>query len=350
MRRSLPLPLLVAWLALAGPVLAHGEAPGAPSWPGVLLAWSVDPLPLIGIGVAALAYLRAVRVVNARHPRNPVPRRHVVAWMAGLVAILVALQSPIDRYETALLSVHMVQHMLLQFVAAPLLLLGAPMTLALRTASPRARARLLRILHSRAVRLVTHPIVAGVTILVVNYGWQFTVAYNAALEVEALHYLQHATLLGAALLFWWPIAGVDPAPNKLPYPGRLAYLVLAMPPNSALGIILLQVDPTIYPHYVTNLRDWGPSLAEDFAIAGAIMWEGAAMMLVPAVLLTTAAWLRDDERRTRRYEARTGVHDRAAADRAAWRAERAAREGAARTAGPASSGSSAASADRLTRH
>jgi cytochrome c oxidase assembly factor CtaG len=339
MRRRLPfaIPPLALWLASPPAASAHGETPAAPTWPDVLFAWSFDPLPLIGIGLAAVVYLRAVRVVNARHPRTPVPRRHAVAWMLGLLAILLALQSPIDRYETALLSAHMVQHMLLQFVAAPLLLLGAPMTLALRAASPSARARLLRLLHSRAVRLVTNPLVAGVTILVVNYAWQFTGAYNVALENELVHYVQHATLLAVAVLFWWPIAGIDPAPNKLPYPGRLAYLVLSIPPNSALGIILLQIDPTIYPHYATNLRDWGPTLAEDFAMAGAIMWEGAAMMIVPAVLLTLAAWLRDDERRTRRLETRTGVHDRAAADRAAWLADKAGRD-------PASSASS------VTRH
>lgn len=315
----------VALLAVPGTVLAHGPPPSAPGFPDVLLAWSFDPLPLIGVGVAAIAYLRAVREVSAAHPRSPVPPLRTAAFLSGLGAILLALQSPIDRYESALISVHMVQHMLLQFVAAPLLLLGAPVTLALRVASLKVRRGLLRILHSRAVRGVTNPIVAWSVFVVVNWGWQFSPLYNLALESELMHYLQHATYLGSALLFWWPIVGVDPAPRKLAYPGRAAYLVLAIPQNSFLGITLQSTSPTLYPHYQTLIRDWGPSLVEDLNIAGAVMWGMGAMAFVAAILLTVAAGLRVEERRTRRTEARPAARAAAEAAVAAYRAEQAKR-------------------------
>jgi len=129
----------------------------------------------------------------------------------------------------------MVQHMLLQFIAAPPLLLGAPLTVALRVSSPDVRRRLLGILHSRAVAMLTHPIVAWTVFVVVNWGWQFSSLYNLALESDLIHYLQHATYLGSALLFWWPIAGIDPAPRKLAYPGRAAYLILALPRTASWG-------------------------------------------------------------------------------------------------------------------
>ena len=321
--------LILLWLALPRTVFAHGEVPGVPTFPGVLLAWSFDPLPLVAIGVAAIAYLRAVRTVNAAHPRTPVPKTRTIAWLAGLGAVLLALQSPVDRYETALLSVHMVQHMLLQFVAAPLLLLGAPITLTLRVAGAPVRRQLLRVLHSRAVRVITHPIVAWSTFAAVNWFWQFSPAYNAALEVEVIHYLQHATFLAAGLLFWWPIAGIDPAPNKAPHPVRIGYLAMAIPQNSFFGITLMNSTIDLYPHYFTLARTWGPTLTEDFAMAGAIMWIGAGMMLVPAALLVVAAWMRDDERKTARREQRAGGVQRAELDREAWRAsqaERAAKE------------------------
>jgi len=101
---------VLALSARPGSALAHGEAVSAPSFPGVLLAWSFDPLAIALIGAAALVYLRAVREVNAAHPRSPVSGWRTVAFMAGLAAISLALLSPIERYETALLSVHMVQH------------------------------------------------------------------------------------------------------------------------------------------------------------------------------------------------------------------------------------------------
>lgn len=327
---------LAAVAALWAPaaVLAHGGVPPAPTFPGVLLAWSFDPLPLAAVGLAAILYLRAAREVNARHPRSKVSRLRTGAFLAGLGAILLALLSPIDRYETAVLSVHMVQHMLLQFVAAPLLLLAAPVTLALRVTSGRARQLLLRLLHSRFTRLATHPIVAWTTFLAVNWGWQFSGLYDLALENTAVHYIQHATYLASALLFWWPIAGVDPAPRKLAYPGRAAYLALAIPPNSFLGVTLMTTDPSRFPHYATLVRDWGPTPAEDLSIAGSLMWGMGAMVLVPAVLLVVAVWMRAEERRTARHEARPEVVAAAAAATEAYRA--AARDRDQKQRGPSS--------------
>ena len=309
-------------LLLPRTALAHGLPAGEPTFPGVLLAWSFDPMPIVGVGVAAAAYLRAVREVNAAHPHTPVPPLRIAAFLGGLVAIVLALQSPIERYDSTLISVHMVQHMLLQFVAAPLLLLGAPLTLALRVATPAVRRQITGILHNGAVRTLTHPIVAWSLFVLVNWGWQFSPMYNVALENDAVHYLQHATFMGSALLFWWPIAGVDPAPRKLAYPGRAAYLAMAIPPNSFLGITLISTSPDFYPHYATLARDWGPSVAEDLSLAGAVMWGMGAMVFVAALLLTVGAWMRAEERRTLRNEARPEVRASMAAAITAYRAER----------------------------
>ena len=308
--------------ALPATAAAHGEAAAAPSFPGVLLEWSFDPLAIALIGGAAVVYLRAVRGVNAAHPRSPVPRWRSVAFLAGLFAIVVALLSPVERYETVLLSVHMVQHMLLQLVAAPLLLLAAPVTLALRVAPPGVRGWLLRVLHSRAVRVGTHPIVAWTAFVVVNWGWQFSPLYDLAAERTLVHYTQHAVYLGVALLFWWPIVGADPAPRKLGFAGRAAYVALSIPQNSFLGITLMNVQPSLYPHYWTQLRDWGPPFAEDLQIAGAIMWGMGAMVFVLALLLVLGAWMRSEERRTLRREGRRDERDAAEAAIAAYREDR----------------------------
>ncbi len=217
---------------------------------------------------------------------------------------MLALTSPIEVYEGQLFSVHMVQHMLLELVAAPLLLAGAPITLALRAASPSVRRRLLTILQSRAIHLVSFPIVAWVLFAAVNWGWHFSVLYNEALENPWLHYVEHASFLAAALLFWWPVLGVDPSTWRMPHPVRLLYLFLAMPQNSFLGVALLSAGTVLYPHYVTNLRSWGPTPLDDQRLGGTLMWVGGDLAFLAAMALVLAGWMRYEDRRTARLDAR----------------------------------------------
>jgi putative copper resistance protein D len=178
------------------------------------------------------------------------------------------------------------------------------------------------VLHSRLLRVVTHPLVAWTAFVVVAWGWQFSPLYDLAAESTLVHYVQHAVYLGVALLFWWPIVPVDPAPRKLAFPGRAAYVALSIPQNSFLGITLMNVQPSLYPHYWTQLRDWGPPFAEDLQIAGAIMWGMGAMAFVLALLLVLGAWMRSEDRRTRRKEARADEREAADAAVAAYRADR----------------------------
>ena len=309
MRRAAFLPIsatLATGFALVAPAsaLAHGDAPPEPALPGALFAWSLDPLVVIGLIVAAVAYLWAVRSVNRGHPRTPQPRYRSWLFLVGVAVIGVALLSPIEAYEGSLFSVHMVQHMLLELVAAPLLLAGGPITLALRVASPSVRRGLLSILQSRLVHVVSFPVVAWVLFAAVNWGWHFSVFYDQALESEPLHYFQHATFLAAALLFWWPVLGVDPSPWRLPHPVRLLYLFLAMPQNSFLGVALLSASTVLYPHYVTNARPWGPTPLEDQQIGGMLMWVGGDIAFLAGMAVVVLAWMRHEERRTARLDAR----------------------------------------------
>lgn len=271
--------------------------------PDVLLEWSLDPLAAGGILAAVAAYLWAVRRVDTRHPANRHPRHRTWLFMGGMLALVLALLSPIEAYEGALFSVHMVQHLLLEIVAAPLVVAAGPVTLALRAASPRVRRRLLAVLHSRVVRVVSFPVVTWAVFAAVNWGWHFSVAYDVALENQALHYFQHATFLGAALLFWWPALGVDPSPWRLPHPVRILYLFLAMPQNSFLGVAIMSASTVLYPHYVTNLRPWGPTPLEDQQLGGIIMWVFGDVAFLAGMGFVAWAWLRHEERRTRRLDA-----------------------------------------------
>jgi len=304
---------LAAWLACPPSALGHGEVVAAPTFPGVLLRWSADPLPLLGALVGAGLYLWAVRRVAARS-RLPHPAWRTIAFLGGLGAILLALISPIEAYDGVLFSDHMVQHMLLELVAAPLLLLGAPVTLALRTSSPAVRRWLLRVLHSRVLGLISFPLLGWLLFAAVNWGWHFSSLYDQALENDALHYLQHATFLAAALLFWWPVVGADPSRWRLPYPVRLFYLFLAMPQNSFLGVALMSAGTVLYPHYLTNVRDWGPTPLADQNLGGVLMWVGGDMMFLLAMGLLVAAWVRQEDRRTARLDARLDAEERRRAE------------------------------------
>lgn len=297
-------------LLLPGRVVAHGSTVEPPQLPGVLAAWSFSPLTVAGLALITIGYVWLVRRVNAAHPRSPVPRRHVVFFLGGVGTLAVALISPIERYEGTLFSVHMTQHMLLEFVAAPLLLLGAPVTLALRAAGPGLRRGLLAVLRSRVVHAVSFPIVAWIVFAAVNWFWHFSPLYDQALENEPLHYLQHATFIGASLLFWAPVIAIDPIRWRLPHPVRLLYLFLAMPQNSFLGLALYSTGSVLYPHYASNQLPWAPSPMEDQRLGGVIMWVGGDAAFLFAMAVVVFAWMRHEERRTRRMDARLDAEAR----------------------------------------
>lgn len=296
-------------MARPSAALAHGQVAPEPRWPDILFAWGIDPLPLLGIVVAAIGYVWLVRRVAQRHPRNPVPAGRSWAWFGGLAAVVAALLSPIETSSGTLLTVHMVQHLLLQFVAAPLLLLGAPVTVLLRAVGPTPRRALLVVLHSRLVRALTFPILAWFLFAAVNWGWHLSSLYDYALGVEWVHYVQHLTLFGAALLFWFPVIGADPGPWRLPYPMRLFYLFLAMPQNSFLGVAILNAAAVLYPHYATTVRDWGPSAIVDQQAAGTLMWVWGDLTFLLAMVLVIAAWINQEERRSAREEARLDAEE-----------------------------------------
>lgn len=318
LRLRVPLVTAVASaVAIPSVALAHGQAPLEPT-PAILVeGWSfmVDVwLPVI---LAALVYRAMFSRVNRLHPANPMPRTRLWSWLGGLGTIILALASPIEFYDTTLFSVHMVQHLLLSFVAAPLLVLAAPITLLLRWASPQARRRwILPVLESRVVKVISQPLVAWGLFAGVMWFSHFSPLFDAALDDVTLHRLEHVLFLGTALLFWWPVVGADPSPHRIKYPGRILYLALGMPFSSLLGLVIFSASQPLYPHYEDLVRDWGPSVMEDQAVAGGIMWAGGDAAFVLALVLAVAAWLRHEERETRREDARL-ARQRAAARAAA---------------------------------
>ena len=271
----------------------------------ILSTWAGDPLPWIGVVLAAVLYLVAVRIVDRAHPANRVPRWRIAAWLAGVAAIAIALVSAVDVYAGSLFSVHMVQHLLLSMVGPPLLALGAPMTLALRASSPQLRrSLLLPVLHSWPVRGISWPPVGWIAFAVAMWATHFSPLFNAALENHALHSVEHLIYLVAGVLFWWPLIAADPMRWRLSPIGRMAYLAAQMPFNTAVGLAIYFAPGILYPHYALIGRTWGPDPLTDQQVAGIVMWGLGDVILLSALVLAVEAWLRADERRSRRTRER----------------------------------------------
>jgi putative membrane protein len=286
--------------------LAHVQAGMElpPLDPGrALTSWAFDPPVWAGLLLALVLYLAAVRRVDAAHPASPVPRRRVAVWIAGLLLTAIALQSSIDVYATRLFSVHMIQHMLLTLVAAPLLALGAPVTLLLRVAGPgRWRRLMLAVLHSRPVRVISHPVVAWLLFTAVMWTTHFSPLFDAALEDEGIHAAEHLLYLAAGMLFWWPVVAADPVPWRMGFAARVVYVGLAMPQNTFLGLAIFSATRPLYNHYATLERAWGPDVMADQQLAGGMMWAAGDLLFFVPLLLLVAAWLQDEERRGRHLD------------------------------------------------
>jgi len=283
----------------AGPVLAHGPVPAEPpTLLGLALGWTIEPAVLLPLLAVAAGWIWMIRSIDRVHPGNPVPRRRSVAFFGGLGVIAVALMSGIDSYDTTLFSVHMVQHLLLTLLAAPLIALAAPITALLRVATPNVRRTvILPVLHSRLLRVLSFPVVAWVIFAGVMWGTHFSPLFDRALEDPLVHDLEHALYLAAGLLFWWPAVGLDPSPWRLPHPVRAMYVLLQMPQNTFLAVAIISSSVPLYAHYATLTRSWGPSALEDQQIAGSLMWIGGDALFIAAMAAVIAAWMSHEKRR-----------------------------------------------------
>jgi putative copper resistance protein D len=259
----------------------------------VLLRWHADPVVVGGLTLLVLAYVWAVRRVPA------IPRARLRWFAAAVVVLVLALCSPLAAVSEERFSAHMVQHLLLTYGAAPLLAFAAPVTTALQALGPgRGRRRLLWLLHSPFGRVVAHPVVTWVAFATVMYATHFTALYDASLRNPAVHGFEHLLYLGAASLFWWPVVRRDPVPGSFPWPGRVLYLILAMPLQSFLGVAIFGSDRVLYAHYAARAG----ALADQH-VAGAIMWAGGDVLMLTAVACAVAAWMRADARATVRLDA-----------------------------------------------
>jgi cytochrome c oxidase assembly factor CtaG/polyferredoxin len=254
----------------------------------VLRSWPFDPWLWAGLLICAAVYLHGWRVLARRDPSRW-PATKPLAFLAGLLALFLALGSPLEPFTSLLLQAHMAQHLLLVMAAPPLLWLGAPFFPLVRGLPVPARSALAPLLRSSALHALfsrlTHPVWAGLIFFVVTWAWHVPALYQLALGSDGWHYVQHVCFLGAGLLFWHPV--VRPYPAKPAWSKWLLvpYLILTDVQNTALSALLTFADAPWYPHYATMPRIAGTVL-DDQAAAGVLMWvPGSIAYLVPLAVI-----------------------------------------------------------------
>lgn len=241
-------------------------------------------LVLLATGAPAFAYVLGwVRL--ARRAARPPSGLRLAAGLGGLAVVVLALGSPLDAAAHARFSAHMLQHVLLTMVAAPVLLLADPFP-ALLWSLPAGARRALGPELARGGRLravaaaLVAPPVAWLLHALTLWGWHWPPLYDAALADARLHALQHVTLFATALAFWWPVVGPAPRVRRPAGPAaRIAYLVLGAFQTAALGLLLTLSPWALYPGYAG-----APDALGDQARGGIVMWGAGGLVDMAAVM------------------------------------------------------------------
>ncbi len=265
--------------------------------------WGVEPVPTILTVWLLGAYLVGVRTLSSRGDTWPLGR--TVAFVGGVVVFYVATTSGLAAYDTTLLSVHMVQHMLLSMVVPLLLALGAPATLALRTLPRRPRTWLLGALHSRTAKVLGFPPLTFGLFVLSPWVLYFSGWYEASLRSTYLHETMHLHLVVVGALFFWPLVGVDPVPGRVAYPFRLLLLTLTLPFHAFLGVTLMGQEELLAGSWYRGLEEtWLPDPADDQHLAGGILWGTGDLIGLSFFAVLFVQWARSSFKEAAREDRR----------------------------------------------
>lgn len=271
------------------------------------LELSADPFFLIGCLVALALYGWGVVRLVRRGDKWPVGR--TISFVAGMLTILLVMCTKLNDYGMVMFSVHMVQHMIISMLSPILILMGAPITLALRALPVAARRGhkgprewLLWVLQSRYMKIITHPAFTIPLFIASLYALYFTPIFDTLMESKVGHIGMMVHFLAVGLVFFWPIMGVDPGPHRPGYIMRMLELFAGMPFHAFFGIALMMASEPMIGTYKNPPASLGIDALADQSAAGGIAW---AFSEVPSVLVLLALlfqWYRSEQRQARRTD------------------------------------------------
>jgi len=284
------------------------ELPGPSSPLRLLTFWRFDTF--LGVAALLLAALYVIGVVRLRRRGDRWPAGRLLAWLAGCAALVFATSSGVRAYGSAMFSVHMIEHMTLNMFVPVLLVLGAPVTLALRVLPsaaagdpPGPREWIVRAVHSPFTAFLSSPITAFVLFVGSLYAVYLTPVFDTLVQYHWGHELMAVHFLLTGYLFYWGIIGVDPGPRRLPFIGRLALLFAIMPFHAFFGIAMMTQTSAVGGNYYRMLDlPWVQNLSDDQRLGGAIAWGASEVPLVMVVIALVTQWARQDRRTSTRSD------------------------------------------------
>jgi putative membrane protein len=290
----------------------HRETGAGPrDWHELWRTWGLEPGVIAPLALSATLYVRGVaRLWRGGHVGRGVRLWEASCFGAGWLALVVALVSPLHPWGSVLFSAHMTQHEILMLVAAPLLVLGRPVVASLKALPPGWARALVRWARrpwrARIWATITDPFVAWLIHAAVLWAWHAPALFQATIDDELVHALQHLSFLLSALLFWWAVLhGPDRA---IGYGVAVLYMFTTALHSGLLGALITLARTLWYPAYRGTTASWGLTPLQDQQLGGLIMWVPACLVYIVAGLALLAGWLRDSGRRVRRKEDR---HDKA---------------------------------------
>ncbi|PSM40998.1 hypothetical protein C6Y14_23680 [Streptomyces dioscori] len=285
----------------------HGTSMDLPPFTlGRGLEWSPDPFFLVACLVGLALYGWGVARLVRRGDAWPVGR--TVAFVVGVLTVMLVLCTGLNDYGMVMFSVHMVQHMVISMLSPILILLGAPITLALRALPTAGRGRkgprelLLMLLHSRFMRVVTHPAFTIPLFIASLYALYFSPIFDFLMGSKTGHVAMMCHFLAVGLVFFWPIMGVDPGPHRPGYLMRMLELFAGMPFHAFFGIALMMASEPMVETYKNPAASLGIDALSDQTAAGGIAWAFSEIPSVLVLLALLFQWYRSEQRQARRSD------------------------------------------------
>jgi cytochrome c oxidase assembly factor CtaG len=270
----------------------------------VFTEWGIDPFLFVVAVWVTGAYLYGVYVLRSRGDSWPWGRT-LAFVVLGMGSFAFATMSGLGAYDTSLLSVHMVQHMVLSMMVPLFLALGAPVTLMLRTLPRRPLGWLLALLHSRLAKVLSFAPLTFLLFVISPWALYFTGWYDASLTSTFVHEMMHVHLVLVGSLFFWPLVGIDPVPGRVAYPFRMLLVFLTLPFHAFLGVTIMGQEELIGGDWYRSLpMTWLPDPAEDQHLAGGILWGSGDLIGLTFFGVLFIQWVRSSIREAAREDRR----------------------------------------------
>ncbi len=279
------------------------DAPLAPLRGAQLFSTQLDLIPVVMMLGALALYLWGVRRANRLRPRHQWSGLKTAAFIGGMATTAISVLSFVGVYDRYYFWDHMVQHLLLIMVAAPLFAISSPLDLAFRATTGTAHIAVTEVLRSRVAKVFGHPAVAFVLYAVMIPLTHLTVWYNYTLQHESIHNAEHLVFLGVGYLFWRQIFGSDPNRYRMHPALQFGYLFLAIPIDTFTGLSLDQAVHEMFPAYLALHPTWSTGrLTNDLHIGGVLMWVAGDTLMLWPMIPVALRWLHLEERRAVRVD------------------------------------------------